>query len=229
MRTIGRLLVTVIPTLLLAAAMMQTSVDPKLLMLDPMVAAEVSGECCRTYYGIFSTLGVMGWIATTSLCAFAAYLLFVLRAPAQMWGFALFAALFTGFLAFDDAFLFHENIAPKLGIPQTGVLGLYVVLAGLYCLFAWRIILRADFALFITAGFFLAVSMGLDVVLHSTNSLIVSAEDGAKFIGIFCWLGFHASAMIMLLKEHTSGAQIQPSSSRMAFATRSFEQKAVAS
>ncbi|MEO1141596.1 MAG: hypothetical protein AAFW66_04535, partial [Pseudomonadota bacterium] len=55
---------------------LQDSVDPRLLLLDPLVAAEVSNDCCKTYYGIFSTLGVLIWMATAAICGFAVLVLF---------------------------------------------------------------------------------------------------------------------------------------------------------
>lgn len=199
---LNRIVTFAIPTVILSIAAVQTAVDPRLLMLDPLVAAKISDECCSAYLGIISTLGVMGWIATTAICAFTAYLLYVMRAPKQAFWFALSASMFTGFLAFDDAFLFHEIVAPRLGISQNSVLGAYVGIAGIYCLLAWRFIILSDIVLFVAAGLFLATSMGIDVVLHSTDSRIVFLEDGAKLFGIFCWLGFHANAMTKLLGEN---------------------------
>ncbi|MBL4768026.1 MAG: hypothetical protein JKY94_09980 [Rhodobacteraceae bacterium] len=213
MKQLNRIVTFAVPTVLLCIAAVQTAVDPRLLMLDPLVAAEISDKCCSVYFGIISTIGIMGWIATTAICAFTAYFLYVYGAPKQAFYFSLSASMFTGFLAFDDAFLFHEVVAPRLGISQNSVLGAYVGVAGIYCLLAWRFILLSDMVLFVAAGLFLATSMGLDVVLHSTDTRIVFLEDGTKFIGIFCWLGFHTSAMTKLLGEYVieKKARLAPS------------------
>ncbi len=202
MTQIIRLLALGVPGLILAIALGQSVVDPKLLFLDPMVAADVSGDCCYTYYGIVSTLGVLMWIATAAVCLFAAFLLWKLNAPARAIGFALLAGVLSGWLGFDDGFLFHENIAPKIGVPQTLVLAIYLVLAAAYSAFSIREILKADVVLFGLAGVFLLASLGVDVVLHSTNSTTVSIEDGAKFLGISCWMAFHVTAMMALVRRH---------------------------
>ena len=59
MTTIVRFAAVVVPMTVVAAVMAQGYVDPRLLFLDPMVAAEVAERCCKTYYGIMSTLGVL--------------------------------------------------------------------------------------------------------------------------------------------------------------------------
>lgn len=205
-----RVLAVCLPGIILTGAVLQTVVDPRLLFLDPLVAAEVSGDCCRTYYGIISTLGVMMWVATATACLFSAMVLRRLGAPERLIRFALLAGSISGWLAFDDAFLFHENIAPKLGLPQTGVLAFYVLVAMAYCIGHVREIFQADSVIFGLAGTFLATSVGLDVVLHSTDSGIVSLEDGAKFIGIACWMAFHLTAMSSLLRRQFSKHSSRP-------------------
>ncbi|MEM9331337.1 MAG: hypothetical protein AAGA53_08415 [Pseudomonadota bacterium] len=183
----------------------QDAVDPRLLLLDPMIAAEVSGDCCQTYYGFFSTLGVIFWMFTTAICGFAALILFAVSAARWRLIFALFAFGFTGWLGFDDAFLFHENIAPKIGMPQELVLLVYCALAAGYTLAGWRIIRRCDWQLFIAAGACLAASLGIDTILHSTDPGVVILEDGSKFAGIVFWFSFHLSAMRQILLEEIKG------------------------
>lgn len=209
-----RILAWLIPTIILSVAFFQTKVDPRLLVLDPMVAADVAGDCCYTYYGIISTLGVFGWIAAAALSASAAIILWRLYRQTETVLFAGFAAFFSLALGFDDAFLFHENIAPKFGVPQTAVLAAYLVLAGVYCLLGRRIILKSDLFLFLSAGFFLALSMGLDVILHSTESTTVFAEDGAKFIGISCWFAYHFKTFIDLISVQTTPISLSHSLKR---------------
>ncbi|MEM8652007.1 MAG: hypothetical protein AAGF54_15840 [Pseudomonadota bacterium] len=174
---------------------LQDSVDPRLLLLDPLVAAEVSNDCCKTYYGIFSTLGVLIWMATAAICGFAVLVLFAANSDRGVLLFALFACAFTGWLGFDDAFLFHENVAPKLGIPQTLILLIYCGLAAGYALLGWKQIQQNDWMLFIIAGGCLALSIFTDAVFHSTDPNVVILEDGAKFAGIVFWFSFHLSAM----------------------------------
>lgn len=218
MTYIIRALAWLIPMAVLAIAYFQNFVDPRLLVLDPMVAADVSGDCCHTYYGIISNLGVFGWIAAATVSTFAAIVMWRFNLKSEFILFAAFAALFSFALGFDDAFLFHENIAPKFGIPQTGILAGYILFAGFYCLLGWRVIWRSDLFLFVSAGTFLALSMGLDVVLHSTDSNIVFAEDGAKFIGISCWLVYHFKTFVDLICLETAPVSVSSGIKRIRLA-----------
>lgn len=193
------------PALIVLAAVMQDTVDPRLLFLDPMVAVEVAGQCCKTYYGIISTIGVMMWLMTATLCLFAAFVLYQLGAASAVVRFALVAGLFTGWLGLDDAFLFHENIAPKLGIPQLAILLVYGGLAAAYTILCVRQILASDVLLFVLAGGFLASSLAIDAFLHSTDSFVTVLEDGAKFFGIACWVAFHVSAMAKAITRQIDG------------------------
>lgn len=208
-----RITVITVPALIVVAAMLQNAVDPRLLMLDAMVAAEESGACCKTYYGLISTFGILVWMSTAAICGFAAWLLHRTKSEPRTIQFALIACVFTGWLGLDDAFLIHENILPKLGVSQELVIFVYVALALLYGYRAVTSKLKPDPVLFGASAICLAASVGLDVVLHSTNSLVVTAEDGFKFIGICAWFGFHANLMAAMVLD--SVKQI-PSSARPA-------------
>ena len=84
-----------LPAVLIASTVLQQAVSPHLLYLDPLVAAEVSGNCCKTYYGVMSTLGVILWDATAAICLFAAFVLHQLKAGFPVIRFALIAGTFT--------------------------------------------------------------------------------------------------------------------------------------
>lgn len=215
--------------MIVVVAIVQPFVDPRLLMLDPMVAAEESGMCCRTYYGIMSTLGVLGWFATMAITAFAAAVLIALAADRKFIFLTLFAAGFTGMLGFDDAFLFHENLAQKIGIAQNTVLAAYGLLAVFYMTLIWQNRRSVSLVMIGTAGIFLAASLGLDVVLHSTDPVIVSLEDGAKFIGICCWLGFHVDAMFRMVVNTARQSVLRPGLRHPAFGFLRGDEKAVVS
>ncbi len=191
----------VLPLGFLAAVLLEPWAEPKWMFLDPLTAAELSGDCCHTYYGFISNLGVMTWSATAAVCLFAAILLAVQRRATPLILFAASAGLFTGWLALDDAFMVHEVVFPSFGIPQNAVLGLYLVLGGLYGLSSWRTILRHDWLMLSVAGAALALSMIVDTVFHSLLPSLVYLEDSAKFFGICCWASFHISTMVSLLSQ----------------------------
>lgn len=189
------ILAVMVPVAVCLAAYFQPFVPPRLLFLDPLIAAMEADACCKTYLGIVSTIGILLWVATAAVCVFAALMLHAQGANRRLWEFAAMAGLLTAWLALDDAFLVHENIAPKLGIPQTAVLLFIAVFAMAYVAKCWRVIVSLDAAMFGLAVGFLAASVGIDVVHVSTSDLHFLAEDGAKFAGIVCWSCFHLSAM----------------------------------
>lgn len=203
----SHVLAVTIPVAVSLVAYLQPFVAPRLLFLDPLVAALETEACCKTYLGIVSTFGIILWVATASVCLFTALVLHSQLARRPFWEFAAMAGLLTAWLALDDAFLIHENIAPKLGIPQTVMLLLIVAFAIVYALRCWRIILSHDALMFGLAGFFLAASVGIDVFHASATDLHFLAEDGAKFVGIVCWTCFHLSAMKGLFSFCDEGAK----------------------
>lgn len=200
------LVAVAVPLLISLAAYFQPFVPPRFLMIDPLVAAAEIESCCTTYLGIISTFGVILWFVTAAVCLFAALVLHAQNASRDIVIFAVFAGLLTGWLALDDAFLVHENIAPKFGIPQKAVILAIVAAALAYVLRCWRIILALDPIMFGLAGFGLAASVGLDLVQTRSYDLYSLFEDGAKFIGIVCWTAFHVAAMAELCRLHAQSA-----------------------
>ena len=88
---------------------------------------------------------------------------------------------------------------PSFGIPQNAVLASYVVLAAIYVLASWRLILRSDYIILLVGGAALALSIAVDTVFHSLVPSLVYLEDSAKFFGICCWSAFHISTLLGLL------------------------------
>jgi len=188
-----------IPMMFLGVVVFQPWVDPKWMFLDPLTSAQLSGDCCHTYYGFVSTLGVMMWTLTAAICLFTAFVLFASRKHRDIMGFAVAAGLLTGWLALDDAFMVHEVVFPSFGIPQNMVLVAYVVLGGLYLVGSWRVVRSFDFLILLAAVGGLGASLAIDALLHSLNPAVVLAEDSAKFLGIFCWMSFHVTSFASAL------------------------------
>lgn len=189
------IMAVLVPVAVSLAAYLQPFVPPRLLFLDPLVAAMETDACCTTYLGIVSTFGILFWVTTAAVCLFTAFVLHAQGANRRIWEFAAMAGLLTAWLALDDAFLVHENIAPKFGIPQIAVLLFIAAFAMAYVAKCWRVILSLDAVMFGLAVGFLAASVGIDVVHVSTSDIHFLAEDGAKFVGIVCWTWFHLTAM----------------------------------
>ena len=197
-----------LPCLFLTAVLLQPWADPRWMFMDPLTAAELSGDCCHTYYGFISNLGIMLWTITAGVCLFTGAMLVTAKAQFRQIWFALSAGVLTGWLALDDTFLLHELVLPSIGFPQVGVLALYVATAGLYAAASWRTILESDLVLFCGAALFFGVSIGIDVGLHSTDSFIISMEDSAKFMGLCFWASFNISTAYMLLSAAVKARRI---------------------
>ncbi len=168
-----------IPAMFLSVVVFQPWVEPKWMFLDPLTAAQLSGDCCHTYYGFVSNLGVMMWTLTSAICLFTAFVLYALRKHRDIMMFAAAAGLLTGWLALDDAFMVHEVVFPSFGIPQNMVLVAYVVLGGLYVAGSWRVVRSFDYLILLTAVGALGASLAIDALLHSLNPIVVLAEDSA--------------------------------------------------
>ena len=144
------------------------------------------------YIGFISNVGIVLWISAAATALTAA--LWVTPAARN---FLLATGVFTLLLGLDDLFMLHEDILPRLGVPQKATVLTYAVLATLYALFHHREILRGPVMLFGLAGFFLGMSVAIDSVFPF-SSAEASVEDAAKLFGIVFWFLFVASNVISL-------------------------------
>lgn len=195
-RTLFQPTALALAALFLTIVVLQPWLDPRLLFMDPITAAQVADYCCHAYYGSMSTLGVMLWAATAAVCFFAAIAYHLGSQPRETVRFAGAAGLLSGWLALDDALLLHEIVLPKIGLPELLIVAIYVVLVGLYVATSWRVVLRNDFWLLIIGGVAFSLSLGIDSVLRSIDPLVVTMEDAFKFFGIVCWALFHIVAAL---------------------------------
>ena len=172
-------------------AAVQPFVEPRWLFMDTQAVGDVRGTCCHVYDGAMSNLGIMLWAGTAALAAFAVLARVSLR---QDWRLEGMAFLTSAALLVDDAFLVHEVVMPRFGVPQVMVIGALGVLALAY-LSIGRVRLRRSgqtWLLHLSLALF-AVSIAIDQVFSSTASLVIVLEDGPKFVGIVCWFLFHLS------------------------------------
>ena len=85
-----------LPSLLLLVVLVQPVYEPKWMFLDSLTAAQLSGDCCHTYYGFMSNVGIMLWVATSAALLLAAAVLFGVGAMGVEFRFALFGGLLSG-------------------------------------------------------------------------------------------------------------------------------------
>ena len=106
----------------------------------------------------------------------------------------------------DDAFLFHEALAPMyLGMNQNVVL-IVLGIAVLAYLTTFRqfIMLGTNYRVLLLALGFLATSAFIDVVLTSSLSRLLGhwrslLEDGPKWLGISIWCSYYVHTAHLLV------------------------------
>ncbi len=137
------------------------------------------------YAGILSQIGLFLWSATAAICL---YSLTFINDKAHK-SFIIASVCITIFLGIDDAFMFHEDLLPSLGIHQKVVFLGYGMLMIFYLFRYYKLILTTDFILFTLALGWFGLSMFIDNFIRDVSPYITKlAEDGTKFIGITTWL-----------------------------------------
>jgi hypothetical protein len=145
--------------------------------------------------GFLSTLGIFLWCVAASISFFAAFIVRNFKRK-KTFLFLLSSAALSTYLLFDDAFMFHENLASSyLGINEKVVLVLLGVAVFAY-LFTFRnIILKTHYYVLLLALGFLGFSVLIDVItvrwLDELGYWIYFIEDGAKWIGIASWCSYY--------------------------------------
>ena len=184
-------LLVALAALAAAAATFQPFADPRLLFMDVIAGAQASGYCCRGYYGVMSSLGAVGWVLAAGVALFAALCLWTRSESATQYLPLAFGGALSLALCLDDMLLLHESILPGWGLQQEIVLAAYGLAGLVYAFVQRRILLLRDGTFLLLAYLLFSGSLAIDILLHSTQSLIVAAEDSLKFVGIYAWLAFH--------------------------------------
>lgn len=191
--------------LLALAAGLQPWIDPRLLFMDMIAAAQASGYCCKVYWAFLSNLGVIAWCVAAAVAGFAALLLCSLGQRSRAALALALAGALSMTVALDDLLMLHESVLPGMGLSQTGILLLYAALGGGYALLQWRTLLSQDGGLLTLAMLLFGLSVGVDIVIHSTSSAVVAVEDGLKFVGVVSWMMFH---ILFALRETTRALRV---------------------
>ncbi len=155
--------------------------------LDVFTRDIVATAHLPNYTGVLSTLGIIGWGATVTIC-FLGYFLFQSRPYARK--FMLGSALISFVLLLDDMLLLHENVMPDI-IPY-GEKVTYILYGLLILFYLWLFleeILKSYYLLFFGALIFLGISIVIDVALPFLPE-ITFVEDVFKFTGITLWLTY---------------------------------------
>lgn len=170
---------------------LQKNIRPGTLTIDVQALVNVP-----FYYGAISTIGVLMWCASSTLCFFGSMILYKINNFPKS-NFLLLAGIISLFLMVDDQFLLHEYVVPGyLGIDEVFVLGLYPLLIGFYFIRYYKDILTSQFLVLVSGLSLLALSIFIDMFLTVPAFL----EDGFKFIGIAGWFAYqmHTSYSLVM-------------------------------
>lgn len=164
------------------------------LVRDPVTVADVP-----IYYGFLSQLGLFIWAATAAVALFSYLALSTSLKRSELARFFLFAGCLTLLLGFDDAFLLHEQVLPRVGLSEHVAFVGYALLMIYFLTRFYPTIWRTDFALLVLA----LISFGLSIVVDAfelQDSAGRLLEDGAKLVGMMSWLGYFAVTGLSVLK-----------------------------
>ena len=183
-------------------ASIYTRASPGFFARDPL--ATLGGH---PLMGIQSYLGILVWVASASICFFCCAFLNSSQGNARKYQtyslFFLWSGVITLWLALDDLFLIHEYL-PRLlpGLTQPIIYFVYGIAIVAYTVTFRKIILRSDkLKLFLTAVFFLGLSVFIDIVQDLWDSRWrIFFEDGFKLLGIVSWSSYFIESCFQRLK-----------------------------
>ena len=111
-----RLLILVVSAILLGMVLLLhfwKGIPISKLTRDPTAIAFLPA-----YTGFLSQIGIFLWSASATICFFSATVLSKGVDCQKLRRFLVASALLTLILGLDDAFLLHEKVLPRFGIPQ---------------------------------------------------------------------------------------------------------------
>lgn len=170
-------------------------VPPGTLTRDP---AAITGS--SPYVGMLSNLGVMAWAATTAICFFAAALLAGGKRFGKSALFMLASGCLSLMLTIDDAFMLHEDLLPRLHLPEKALYLAYLFFLIGYGIYFFYRILSTDYLLLASAILFLGISVVADHIFPFSD-LEAFLEDAPKFIGIVLWLAYFSRTALKVVQE----------------------------
>ena len=141
------------------------------------------------YIGALSNLGAIVWAVAAVSAALTATV--VRGRERAMFGAA---GAFSFLLLADDLFLLHDAVFPKVGLSESIVQAVYlVVLAFITVRYRHEMGLVAVAGVALTLGFW-GASVGMDTFFNNAAvNLDQLVEDGLKFLGIVVWAAVWAS------------------------------------
>jgi hypothetical protein len=183
LRLLAPLLVVWLPcVVILALVVTDRGVAHEEFFLDPVYS--LGGHW---YTGLVSQLGIVAWAAGATLAAGGAWLARVGGRRGAAW-FLAGGAVVTTVLLFDDLFLLHADLLPRLGIPKPAVELTYLAVTAAWLLGSIREVARTRVLVLAAAIAALGTSLFVDLRVPGADAgRRVVLEDGTKFLGILAW------------------------------------------
>ncbi len=153
------------------------------------------------YIGFLSLTAIFLWAATAAVSLFAGLILPNHTVTPGQKAFLLTSGLLTLFLGADDAFLIHDKILPRIGVPETVTFAVYLALVLLYIVRFRSLIFKTDYVLLGLSGVFFAISILVDVFEPGFLPFHL-LEDGAKLAGILCWLAYFLRVAVSAVSDN---------------------------
>ncbi|MEA5574219.1 hypothetical protein [Calothrix sp. UHCC 0171] len=197
LKSVRNLLITFIPSICILAIAVAVAAFSEVTMdrltRDVVVIAEI-----HPLSGALSNLGILLWCVAASVCTFVAVAIRD-KVPRSAFLFLLASALLSGWLLFDDLFLFHEDLASRyLGLSERVVICALGIFVSTYLVAFRKTILKTNYLLLIIAFGFLVSSVLVDVLLErflwGIGHWTFLVEDGLKWLGISYWCSYQVNA-----------------------------------
>lgn len=184
---IAALVAVLVLGLMGAFAVLGRTVDVPYSVFTKEVVEQVGAP---SYTGFLAHITWFLWAAAATAGLLTAILLWRLNARDRRVLFFLAASALTAVLLLDDFAMLHEQVMPRLGIPEEALYAFYAA-----CLVALLVWFRPQFAaggalLAVAAGSFWALSLGADFVQEHVGIHAHFIEDGAKMTGTALWAAF---------------------------------------
>ena len=188
-----QLFVTFTPAILVLALVALGSVLFEITI--PEMTKDLSATAgANPLWGFLSNFGAFLWCSTTAVCMFVGLLCLQSGLRRPFW-FMFCSALLSGYLLFDDFFLFHEHIAEQsLGVDEKVVLASLAISVFAYLLYFRNDILQTHFLMLLAALGLLSASVVVDAIfsdwLLQLGDWGYFVEDGFKWLGIAAWCSY---------------------------------------
>lgn len=151
------------------------------------------------YIGFLSQAGLFLWSAAAAICLFTASTLSRHQRLFDTRRFLFASGLLTVLLGLDDAFLLHESLFPRLGVPEKIVYSGYAAVVLVWLVRFRAAIRHSEYGVLGLALACFGTSLTLDVLEPAVGLDRFLFEDGAKFAGIVSWLTYFVSTAALAL------------------------------